>query len=197
MFSGIVECLGEIIEIQSRGQNKIFRVSSPISHESYIDQSISHNGVCLTVIEKAGNWHKVEAVFETLEKSNLSLLNEGSKINLERSVKFDSMMDGHLVQGHVDSTIECTAVDSVEGSWYYSFNFLEKYANLLVNKGSVSIDGVSLTVIEPNQNSFRVAIIPYTYQNTNFQYIQKGTICNIEFDIIGKYVQRYLDLTSK
>jgi len=156
-----------------------------------IDQSISHNGVCLTVVKKESNTYTVTAIKETLEKSNLGLLQLGDKVNLERSLKMDSLLDGHLVQGHVDQTATCTEVKEAEGSWYYTFEYEPAQDDYItVEKGSISVNGVSLTVVNSKDNSFQVAIIPYTYEVTNFHQFRVGTVVNLEFDVIGKYIAR-------
>ena len=157
-----------------------------------IDQSISHNGVCLTVVKMEGNTYTVTAIKETLEKSNLGLLQVGDKVNLERSMKIDSLLDGHLVQGHVDQTAVCTEVLEADGSWYYTFKYDQNIGNITVEKGSVCINGVSLTCYNSSKNGFRVAIIPYTYQHTNFNSLKAGDLVNLEFDIVGKYVKKLL-----
>lgn len=194
MFAGIIECMGKVVSIESEGTNRHFLIESDIASQLHIDQSIAHNGVCLTVVDLLPkNTYKVTAIKETLEKSNLGLLISGSKVNLERSIKLDSRIDGHHVQGHVDTTAKCILVNEVGGSWYYTFHYAEEHANLLVNKGSVSINGVSLTVIDPTHNSFKVAIIPYTYEHTIFHLLKEGDYVNIEFDILGKYVARNLE----
>lgn len=194
MFSGIVEATGKVEKIESQGTNKIFTISSLISPETYIDQSITHNGVCLTVIKNDNKSHTVAAVEETLLKSNLNDLNTGSIVNLEKSITANKLLDGHIVQGHIDTTGVCKAVKDVDGSWYFTFSYDKSFANLLVNKGSVAINGVSLTVINPSENDFSVAIIPYTYEHTNFKELVSGSKVNLEFDIIGKYVARQINL---
>ena len=193
MFSGIVEETATVVKIKKEKENIHITMSCAFVDELKIDQSISHNGVCLTVVAKEGNTYTVTAIQETLLKSNLGLLKPGDKVNLERSVKMDGRLDGHMVQGHVDTTAICTGVRESEGSWYFSFQFDKKSDEYLtVEKGSVSVNGVSLTVVNSKENSFEVAIIPYTYNVTNFHAIQKGTVVNIEFDIIGKYIARIL-----
>jgi riboflavin synthase len=193
MFSGIVEVIGTIRNITSEGRNKTFYVESTISKELYIDQSISHNGVCLTVIEEPqNNQHAVTAVEETLIKSNLGSLNVGDIINLERCITMESRLDGHMVQGHVDATIICKSVEERDGSWNFTFTYEDKYDHLLVDKGSICINGVSLTLITPIDKQFMVTIIPYTYEHTTFRTLKEGDTANVEFDIIGKYVHRYL-----
>jgi riboflavin synthase len=194
MFAGIIEATGKIRKLTREGSNLHLTIHSHLAPELHIDQSIAHNGVCLTVVELTDEDYTVTAVQETLEKSNLNALQEGSLVNLERCIKPDSRIDGHYVQGHVDSVGKCLDVEELDGSWYYTFSFPEKYAHLIVDKGSIAINGVSLTVIDPTINSFKVTIIPYTYENTNFQEIKVGDDINLEFDILGKYVARSMEV---
>lgn len=193
MFTGIVETMGRVEEVRQEGTNTIFRIHSSISSSCKVDQSISHNGVCLTVTQIAGDTHEVVAVEETLKRSNLGSWQPGVAMNLERSVRMSDLMDGHMVQGHVDDQGVCEAIDERDGSWLYTISYAPKYAHLLVNKGSISINGTSLTVIEPSADRFQVTIIPYTYTHTTFQFLRQGDKVNLEFDIIGKYLARYLD----
>ncbi len=191
MFSGIVEETGTVVQIEQEQENVHFTITCSFVKELKIDQSISHNGVCLTVVKRKDDNFTVTAVKETLEKSNLGLLEVGDPVNLERSTRMDARLDGHFVQGHVDQTAVCTKVEEAEGSWYYTFEYeptSEDY--ITVEKGSISVDGVSLTVVNAKDNSFQVAIIPYTYENTNFRTYEKGTVVNLEFDVIGKYIAR-------
>ncbi len=190
MFSGIVEKTGTLKEIRKDGENVHFTLTCDFVKELKIDQSLSHNGVCLTVVDVTNDTYTVTAVKETLIKSNLGLLKIGDEVNLERSMKPDSLLDGHIVQGHVDQTAVCTNVEEVDGSWYYTFEYEPTGDNVTVEKGSVSVNGVSLTVVNSKENSFQVAIIPFTYEITNFHNIKKGTVVNIEFDIIGKYITK-------
>lgn len=193
MFSGIVEETATVVKIEKDQENLHVTLSCSFVNELSIDQSISHDGVCLTVVKKTEKDYTVTAILETLQKTNLRYWKEGSKVNLERSVKADGRLDGHMVQGHIDLTAICTKVKEAEGSWYYTFQFEPKTEeHMTVEKGSVSVNGVSLTVVNSRKNSFQVAIIPYTYEVTNFHEIQQGTIVNIEFDIIGKYIARIL-----
>ncbi len=192
MFSGIVETVGTIKEIKQDGTNKTFYIESPISKELYIDQSISHNGVCLTVVNIEHNIHAVTAVEETLLKSNLDSLAVDQKINLERCITLQTRLDGHMVQGHVDTTVTCIKVEERDGSWNFTFQYDNIHDHLLVDKGSVCINGVSLTLINPVDSQFMVTIIPYTYEHTTFHQIKAGDTANVEFDIIGKYVHRQL-----
>ena len=191
MFTGIVESLGEIVEINEELDNIHFTVKSEISPELKIDQSLSHSGVCLTVIDIEKNCHTVTAVKETLDKSALKNLKKGDVFNLERAMKLGGRLDGHLVQGHVDDIAKCVDVKVNEGSWIFTFSFNEKFKNLIIEKGSICINGVSLTVFNVTNNSFDVTIIPYTYDNTNFNKINVGDIVNIEYDMIGKYLARF------
>lgn len=192
MFTGIVEDYGIISDIQIEGSNKHFVIESKISKEAYIDQSISHNGVCLTVVKYDEKSHTVTAIEETLKLSNLDTLKVGDFINLERCMLPTTRMDGHMVQGHVDTTGICKDIKTIDGSWYFTFSLPQDFNTLVVSKGSICVNGVSLTVVEPTNNEFKVAIIPYTYEHTNFKAFEVGSIVNLEFDIIGKYVQQYI-----
>lgn len=192
MFTGIVEQKGKIKAIETDGTNKHFFIEAPMSTELQVDQSVSHNGVCLTTVEVEGNTYKVTAVDETLKRSNLGLLKPGDFVNLERSMISNGRFDGHIVQGHVDTTATCTNIIEEEGSWLFSFETSEP-TNLLVEKGSVSLDGISLTVFDIKPNGFTCAIIPYTFENTNFGEMKVGDMVNIEYDIVGKYVARMLE----
>ncbi len=193
MFTGIVEALGTITQIKKEASNLRLSIKSSFTSELKIDQSVSHNGVCLTVVDIRGEEYDVIVIDETLSKTNLGKLGVGDKINLERSMQMNARLDGHLVQGHVDETAVCTNVGEKDGSWIFSFECANKTKNILVPKGSICINGVSLTIVDaPNPTKFSVAIIPYTFENTNFQYLRKGDEANIEFDVIGKYVQRIL-----
>jgi len=190
MFTGIIESVGLVNEIIETGTNKTFWISSPVSKELKVDQSVAHSGVCLTVEEVDGTRHRVTAIQETLEKSNLNTWSVHEKVNIERCLQFNGRLDGHMVQGHVDTTGVCTGVEEQNGSWLYEFQFPENFASLIVEKGSISLNGISLTIFNVGMNSFNVAIIPYTYEHTNMQDIQTGSRVNLEFDIIGKYVMR-------
>ena len=191
MFTGIIETMGIVEEIRLNGTNKEFTISSAISDELKVDQSLAHNGVCLTVTAVENGKHQVTAIDETLLRSNLGDLKIGQSINLERAMSGLSRFDGHLVQGHVDTVGVVKSVLDKDGSWIFTFNFPEENKHLLVDKGSVCINGVSLTVINPTSNTFQVAIIPYTYENTSFKSLQEGDPVNLEFDILGKYIARY------
>jgi riboflavin synthase len=192
MFTGIIETIGTIEEVISSGTNRTFWIASPISAEFSIDQSISHNGVCLTVEEIRNGQHRVTAIDETLVKTDLKSWKKGMTVNIERCLQMNGRLDGHIVQGHVDTTATCTEVITKEGSWEYTFEFNTKFATLIIEKGSITINGISLTLFNVSNNSFSVAIIPYTYQHTNMQFLQKGNEVNIEFDMIGKYVNRFM-----
>jgi riboflavin synthase len=191
MFSGIVEEAATVVKLEKDQDNLHITLACSFVDELKIDQSISHNGVCLTVVKKTAHDYTVTAIHETLEKSNLGQLKEGSKVNLERSLRIDSLLDGHLVQGHVDQTATCRKVEEAEGSWYYTFEYDPAQDDYItVEKGSISVNGVSLTVVNSKERSFQVAIIPYTYEVTNFHQIEEGTIVNLEFDVIGKYIAK-------
>jgi riboflavin synthase len=191
MFSGIIEEAAPVVRIEKEKDNLHITMKCSFTKELKIDQSVSHNGVCLTVVKKKGNEYTVTAIRETLEKSNLGMLKPGDKVNLERSTKLDGRLDGHMVQGHVDQTALCTKVTEAEGSWYYTFEYHPLQDDYItVEKGSVSVNGVSLTVVNSKPDSFQVAIIPFTHEVTNFHQIKKGTVVNIEFDILGKYIAR-------
>jgi riboflavin synthase len=191
MFSGIVEEAATVVSLEKDKGNLHITLKCSFVNELQIDQSISHNGVCLTVVKTTDETYTVTAIQETLDKSNLGKLVIGDKVNLERSTKMDDRLDGHIVQGHVDQTAVCTSVEEVEGSWYYTFEYEPTRDDYItVEKGSVSVNGVSLTVVNSKDKSFQVAIIPYTHEITNFHRIKPGTIVNLEFDIIGKYIAR-------
>lgn len=193
MFSGIVETTGRIVAIREERGNRHFTLECPFTGELKIDQSVAHNGVCLTVVELDGSRYTVTAIRETLLKSNLGGLTEGDLVNLERSMRPDALLDGHIVQGHVDQTARCTAIREADGSWYYTFEYKPQGEGLCtVEKGSVAVNGVSLTVCDSKESSFRVAIIPYTFEHTNFCRIDVGSVVNLEFDIVGKYIARLM-----
>ena len=191
MFTGIIESLGKITNVKADRGNIDFTIESEISKELKIDQSVSHNGVCLTVTEKSDNTHTVTAVKETLDKSSLKNFSVDDLINLERAMKLGERLDGHLVQGHVDGVAKCMSVYINDGSWIYQFEFDIKNEMLLIEKGSICINGVSLTVFDIVKNTFKVTIIPYTYENTSFKKLKEGDMVNIEFDMIGKYLARF------
>ena len=198
MFSGIVETTGRIVAIREERGNRHFTLECPFTGELKIDQSVAHNGVCLTVVELDGSRYTVTAIRETLLKSNLGGLTEGDLVNLERSMRPDALLDGHIVQGHVDQTAVCTAREDADGSWYYTFAYEPQGGGLCtVEKGSVTVNGVSLTVCDSKESSFRVAIIPYTFEHTNFCRIGVGSVVNLEFDIVGKYIARLMQNYTK
>jgi riboflavin synthase len=190
MFTGIIESLGKIDSIETHGTNKTFWVSSPISGELKVDQSISHNGVCLTVEELKDGLHRVTAIRETLEKTNLSHWQPGDLVNLERCLLMNGRLDGHIVQGHVDATATCIDRKELDGSWEFRFEFPKKFSHLVIEKGSISLNGISLTIFNVKKSRFDIAVIPYTFEHTNIQSIKTGDKVNLEFDLIGKYVSR-------
>jgi len=192
MFTGIIEAFGKIEKIERAGTNKNFRISSTISVELKIDQSISHNGVCLTVTSVDGSNHSVTAIDETLRKSNLNSLKEGDIVNLERCMVANGRFDGHIVQGHVDQIGTCTSIKEVGGSWLFDFEYDPGFGNVTVEKGSICVNGISLTCFNSRSNCFTVAIIPYTFDHTNFSQLRVGDPVNLEFDIVGKYIKRLL-----
>ncbi len=196
MFTGIVEALGKVVELKKEQSNLHIKIQTPIAKELKIDQSMAHDGICLTVIKvfPEESSYVVTAIQETLDRTNLAHLKDGDEINLERSMKLDGRFDGHIVQGHIDQTATCISVEETEGSWKYWFEYDPNKQNITVEKGSISINGVSLTVVDSKPGVFSVAIIPYTYQVTNFHNFKKGTVVNIEFDVFGKYVAKLLKL---
>ena len=196
MFTGIIEAFGNVESIHKDQENLNITIKSPISSELKVDQSVSHNGICLTVVDCNNKNHTVTAISETLNKSNLKYIKKNDIINLERAMKLDTRLDGHIVQGHIDQTAECTSFKKLNGSWIYSFEYNLINNNITIEKGSITINGVSLTVINSKKNSFSVAVIPYTFNNTNFHKIKKGSIVNLEFDIIGKYIARLYKLNN-
>ena len=194
MFTGIIETTGTIQSVEQNGTNLSFWVASTLANELKVDQSLSHNGVCLTVEAIENNLHRVTAIEETLQKTNLGALQAGSQVNLERCMQLNGRLDGHIVQGHVDCTAICTETISKEGSWEYRFEMPTAFASLIIEKGSITINGTSLTIFDISDSSFKVAIIPYTYHHTNISAVREGTVVNIEFDMIGKYVNRIANL---
>jgi riboflavin synthase len=196
MFTGIIETIGQVEDITATGSNKTFWISSPLSHELKIDQSISHNGVCLTVEAVDANRHQVTAIAETLQKSNIGHWRKGDLVNLERCMVMNGRLDGHIVQGHVDTTALCINRTELDGSWEFRFRFPEQFGTLVIEKGSISLNGISLTIFNVSDNEFTVAIIPYTFEHTNMQSIQPGTTVNLEFDMVGKYVNRIHQLNK-
>jgi riboflavin synthase len=192
MFTGIIETLGKVTKIQNEGTNKTFWLKSSLTPELKIDQSLSHNGVCLTVTAIDGDQYSVTAVQETLSKSNLGQLSVDDLVNLERCMPANGRFDGHIVQGHVDQTGICSEFTQLDGSWLFDFTYDPSLGNMTVEKGSISINGTSLTVFNSTEKSFRVTIIPYTFEHTNFNKLKKGDVVNLEFDIVGKYIQRMM-----
>ncbi|MBW4889875.1 riboflavin synthase [Mucilaginibacter sp. HMF5004] len=192
MFTGIIETLGKVTNLEHDKGNLHITVMSPLSNELKIDQSVAHNGVCLTVVSLSGTTHTVTAIEETLNKTNLGGLQIGSLVNLERCMQMNARLDGHIVQGHVDQTAVCTSFKALDGSWEYQFTYDGAKGNITVEKGSICVNGISLTVVGSSLNYFSVAIIPYTFEHTNLQHVTEGATVNLEFDIIGKYVARLM-----
>ncbi|MCB0696445.1 MAG: riboflavin synthase [Chitinophagaceae bacterium] len=198
MFTGIIECLGTVQSVTGgEGTNMDLWVSTPVTGELKIDQSVAHNGVCLTVVDISGDAYKVTAVAETLVKTNLSSLQPGSMVNIERAMKVGDRLDGHFVQGHVDTTGTCEEVQQLDGSWLYRFRFPKEHAALVIEKGSICINGVSLTAFDVTADTFTVTIIPYTYGHTTFQQLKKGDTVNLEFDVLGKYLLRSREVSRE
>ena len=195
MFTGIIESLGKVTSLENHKGNLELWITSPISSELKIDQSVSHNGVCLTVVELREGMHRVTAIEETLRKTNLSQLQTGYTVNLERCMPANGRFDGHIVQGHVDQTGECISMNEENGSWLFEFRYKPNPLNIIVEKGSICINGISLTAFDAVDDRFKVAIIPYTFDNTNINSVKPGSLVNLEFDIVGKYVARLLKLT--
>ena len=193
MFTGIIEGLGEVVKIEKEGENVHFSVKSEITKELKIDQSLAHNGVCLTVVEIDSDVYVVTAIKETLEKSNIGALKVGSLVNLERAMLANGRFDGHVVQGHVDQTAVCKSIIEQDGSWMFTFEYDPKNGNVTVEKGSITVNGVSLTVVNSLENQFSVCIIPYTKEHTTFNTLKVGNLINLEFDIVGKYVAKLLN----
>lgn len=194
MFTGIIETLGTVEKLEKEGDNLHITVASEITSELKIDQSVSHNGVCLTVVDIKNDNYTVTAIEETLNKTNLGALKVDNKVNLERAMKLGARLDGHIVQGHVDQIATCISVEEKDGSWIFGFQYDSKMNNVTIEKGSITIDGVSLTVVDSKKDSFSVAIIPYTYEHTRFHSYEVGTTVNLEFDVVGKYVARLIEL---
>ena len=194
MFTGIIEDMGIVTGLKKDLGNLHISIKSNLTPELKIDQSMAHNGVCLTVVDIKDDVYTVTAIKETLDKSNLGTINIHDKVNLERAMKLGDRLDGHMVQGHVDQTAVCTKVEETNGSWMFSFNYDSKLNNITIEKGSITVNGTSLTVVDSKKDSFSVAIIPYTYEHTNFSTFKKGSIVNLEFDVLGKYVSKLLDL---
>lgn len=201
MFSGIVEEYAEVVKVVKEQENLHLTLKCSFVDELKIDQSVSHNGVCLTVVSIQDGTYTVTAMKETIERSNIGLLKPGDKVNVERSMMMNGRLDGHIVQGHVDQTAVCTAIEDADGSWYFTFKYdfnpeMAERGYFTVDKGSVTVNGVSLTVCNPTEDTFQVAIIPYTYEHTNFHTLSVGSVVNIEFDIIGKYLSRMMQLSK-
>ena len=192
MFTGIIEDLGIVKNLVTENDNLHLTIESVLAPELKIDQSVSHNGVCLTVIALTENSYTVTAIKETLDKTNLNVLEIGATVNLERGLKLGARLDGHMVQGHVDQTAECISSSNQDGSWTYTFVYDPSKGNITIEKGSITVNGVSLTVVNSRENSFSVAIIPFTLEHTQFKYIKVGSVVNLEFDVVGKYVKRLL-----
>jgi len=193
MFTGIIETLGKVVDLKHDQGNLHITVESGIAAELKIDQSVAHNGVCLTVVALADGKHTVTAIEETLNKTNIGHLKTGDLVNLERCMQMNARLDGHIVQGHVDQTATCIAFNELDGSWEYTFEYDASTGNVTVEKGSICINGISLTVVNSTENRFSVAIIPYTFEHTNLQHVRTGSVVNLEFDIIGKYVARLMN----
>lgn len=196
MFSGIIKCIGKIESVVDKGSTRLLTISSRFSDSFQVDQSIAHDGVCLTIVNVDNGTHQVEVVKETLSKSTLDKAKEGQGINLEKSIDTNTLLDGHLVQGHVDTTLICQHVEDLDGSWKIHFNLPDAFAGLVIPQGSVCINGVSLTISDITKDSFAVAIIPYTFENTNFKQLCAGDPVNVEFDLIGKYIIRQMELRN-
>jgi len=196
MFTGIIQSVGVVKEVISKGSNRVFWIESPVSPTLKPDQSVSHNGACLTVEKINGNTHRITAVRETLDKTNLGNWKEQVTVNLELGLRLNDRLDGHMVQGHVDTMAVCSQRKEQKGSWEYQFEFPKKFAELVIEKGSIAVNGVSLTAFDVRKKSFRVAVIPYTFEHTNMQYLQEGDTVNLEFDMIGKYLLRRLSLSE-
>lgn len=194
MFTGIVENTGKILSLEKKGTNVSFWIESTLSNELKIDQSLSHDGVCLTVEAIDGNKHRVTAIEETLRKTNLASWSAGTEVNLERCMIMNGRLDGHIVQGHVDATATCIEHQVLEGSWEYRFSFPDGFGHLVIEKGSIAVNGTSLTCFNVDKNHFSIAVIPYTYEHTSIHQVKTGSVVNIEFDILGKYVQRWMQL---
>ncbi|MEX0313502.1 MAG: riboflavin synthase [Allomuricauda sp.] len=194
MFTGIIETLGKVVKLENEGGNLHVTIRSEITSELKIDQSVSHNGVCLTVVSIEGDMYTVTAIEETLNKTNIGDLTVGDMVNLERAMKLGARLDGHIVQGHIDQTATCTSVEEKDGSWIYSFSYDSALNNVTIEKGSITVDGVSLTVVDSKRDRFSVAIIPYTHEHTRFHSYKIGTQVNLEFDVIGKYVSRLMEI---
>ncbi|MFI1770696.1 riboflavin synthase [Thalassobellus citreus] len=196
MFTGIIENIGVISDLKKELDNLHITIKSPITSELKVDQSVAHNGVCLTVVKIVDDTYTVTAIKETLDKTSLGTIEINDKVNLERAMMLGDRLDGHIVQGHVDQTAICTNVEEANGSWVFTFSYDSSLNNITIEKGSITINGTSLTVVNSKKDSFSVAIIPYTYEHTNFHTFKKGTVVNLEFDVLGKYVAKLLELNQ-
>ncbi|WP_456441988.1 riboflavin synthase [Psychroserpens sp.] len=196
MFTGIIEDLGIVIKLENKQENLHLTMRSKITHELKIDQSVSHNGICLTVVRIKDDTYTVTAIKETLDKTNLRELKAGDQINIERAMKLGDRLDGHIVQGHIDQTAVCKSIEDVDGSWVFTFEYDKTLNNITIEKGSITVNGVSLTVVNSKANMFSVAIIPYTYEHTNFNTFTAETVVNLEFDVVGKYIKRLYDINA-
>lgn len=197
MFTGIIEDLGIVTELKHEQENLHLTMRSRITNELKIDQSVSHNGICLTVVKIKDDTYTVTAIKETLDKTNLGKLSVGDQVNIERAMKLGDRLDGHIVQGHVDQTAICKSVEAMNGSWVFTFDYDKDLNNITIEKGSITVNGVSLTVVNSESNTFSVAIIPYTYKHTNFNTFSEGSEVNLEFDVVGKYIKRLYDMNNK
>jgi len=196
MFTGIIEDLGIVTNLEHEQENLHLTIGSKVTHELKIDQSVSHNGICLTVVQIKDDTYTVTAIKETLDKTNLGNLKIGDKVNIERAMKLGDRLDGHIVQGHVDQTAVCNSIKDVDGSWVFTFEYDTAFNNITIEKGSITVNGVSLTVVDSKTNMFSVAIIPFTYEHTNFNTFIAGSIVNLEFDVVGKYIKRLYDINA-
>ena len=197
MFTGIIETLGTIARVRQENDNLHLTVACSFTHELKVDQSVSHNGICLTVVDIQGDHYTVTAIRETVEKTTIGTWSAGDVVNLERGMQLGARLDGHIVQGHVDQTAVCTGIEEANGSWYFTFEYDKNPGNVTIEKGSITVNGVSLTVVDSGANFFSVAIIPYTHEHTNFNTFKFGTKVNLEFDVIGKYVSRLYGLRNQ
>ena len=196
MFTGIIEDLGIVIKLENEQENLHLTMRSKITNELKIDQSVSHNGICLTVVHIENDTYTVTAIKETLDKTNLSDIKTGDQVNIERAMKLGDRLDGHIVQGHVDQTAVCKFIEEADGSWFFTFEYDKDLNNITIEKGSITVNGVSLTVVNSKANMFSVAIIPYTYEHTNFNTFTEGTVVNLEFDVVGKYIKKLYDINA-
>ncbi|WP_040252740.1 riboflavin synthase [Psychroserpens mesophilus] len=196
MFTGIIEDLGTVIKLEREQENLHLTFQSKITKELKIDQSVAHNGICLTVVHIEDDTYTVTAIKETLDKTNLGSIKTGNQVNIERAMKLGDRLDGHIVQGHVDQTAICQSVNESDGSWLFTFEYDSALNNITIEKGSITVNGVSLTVVNSERNTFSVAIIPYTYEHTNFNTFTEGTVVNLEFDVVGKYIKKLYDLNK-